>query len=61
MTIDGSDKKIAETIRNNTKTGDQEILVLDSMQSTTADDISKGASYISIMEDNLEVLMQSLN
>ncbi len=60
MTIDGSDGKIAETIKNNTKAGDQQILELDSMQSTTSDDISKGASYLSIMENNLEVLRQAL-
>ncbi len=60
MTIDGSDKKIAETIKDNTGNKDQRILTLDSMQSTTAADISKGATYLSIMESNLEVLKQAL-
>ena len=60
MTIDGSDKKIAETIKENTSSKDQEILTIDSMQSTTAEDISKGATYLSIMEGNLEVLKQAL-
>ncbi len=60
MTIDGSDKKIAETIKENTTSKDQEILTIDSMQSTTAEDISKGATYLSIMEGNLEVLKQAL-
>ncbi len=60
MTIDGSDKKIAETIKENTSSKDQEILTIDSMQSTTAEDIAKGATYLSIMEGNLEVLKQAL-
>lgn len=37
------------------------VLVMDSMQSTTMDDItSKNANYISIMKSNLEVLKQAL-
>lgn len=61
MTIEGSDHKIAESIINNTKTKDQEILTLDSMQSTTAEDAEAGASYMSIMESNLEVLKKALS
>lgn len=61
MVIESSDQKIAETIRSNTKTKDQEILVLDSMQATTMNDAENGASYLSIMENNLEVLKQALN
>ena len=60
MTIDGSDKKIAETIKENTSSKDQEILTIDSMQSTTSKDIENGATYLSIMEGNLEVLKQAL-
>ena len=61
MTIEGADHKIAETIRDNTKTKDQQILTLDSMQSTTSKDVAGGANYIGIMEDNLEVLKAALN
>ena len=61
MTIEGNDHKIAETIRNNTTAKDQQILTLDSMQSTTSKDVAAGASYLSIMEKNLEVLTQALN
>lgn len=60
MTIDASDKKIAETIRDNTADKDQEILTLDSMQSTTSQDIEGGATYLSIMKENLEVLKKAL-
>lgn len=61
MTIEGAEHKIAETIVSNTKDGNQQILTMDSMQSTTSKDVAAGASYISIMEKNLEVLTQALN
>ncbi|MCR4891784.1 MAG: zinc ABC transporter substrate-binding protein [Lachnospiraceae bacterium] len=60
MTIENSDQKIAKTIIENTQTKDQQILALDSMQSTTSEDVAKGASYLSIMENNLEVLKKAL-
>ena len=60
MTIDGSDGQIAETIVANTQTKDQPILVLDSMQSATAKQIADGKTYLSVMEDNLEVLRKAL-
>ncbi len=61
MTIEKSDHKIADTIIQNTKTKDQQVLTLDSMQSTTSKDIANGATYLSIMESNLEVLKTALN
>lgn len=60
MTIEGTDHRIAETIVQNTKTHDQQILTLDSMQSVTANDVENGASYLSIMESNLAVLREAL-
>jgi len=60
MTIEGTDHSIAETIVQNTKAGDQQILSLDSMQSTTSKDIQEGADYLSVMEKNLEVLREAL-
>ena len=60
MTIEGTNHKIAETIIQNTSSKDQEILVLDSMQSTTSKDVQEGATYLSIMEKNLGVLEQAL-
>ncbi len=60
MTIEGTDHRIAETIIQNTQTKDQQILTLDSMQSTTAEDIANGATYLSIMENNLTVLKDAL-
>ncbi len=60
MTIDKSDKKIAETIKENTTSKDQEILTLDSMQGTTSEDVKNGVSYLSVMRENLEVLKNAL-
>ena len=60
LTIEGTDHRIAETIVQSTKTKDQQILALDSMQSTTAKDVENGASYLSIMENNLEVFKEAL-
>ena len=60
MTIEKSDQKIAKTIRDNTKSKDQNILTLDSMQSTTSDDVKNGETYLSAMKSNLEVLKEAL-
>ncbi len=60
LTIENSDEKIAKTIIENTEAKDAQILSMDSMQSTTSDDVASGASYYSIMESNLEVLTQAL-
>ena len=58
--IESADGKIARTIKDTTKTKDQTILTLDSMQSTTSVDMKNGASYLSIMEKNLAVLKDAL-
>ena len=61
LTIERTNHNIAETIIMNTKRKDQKVLVMDSMQSVTLEDIEKGADYLEIMEDNLEVLKTALN
>jgi zinc transport system substrate-binding protein len=61
LTIEGTDHRIAETIVQNTKSKDQQIITMDSMQSTTAEDVKKGVSYLSVMEKNLSVLKNALN
>ena len=60
MTIEKSDQKIAKTIIENTKDKNQNILTLDSMQSTTSDDVANGTTYLSVMENNLNVLKEAL-
>jgi putative adhesion lipoprotein len=61
MTIEGSDHKIAKSVISNTKKKTQQILTMDSMQSTTAQDVKDGKSYLSVMEENLSVLQKALN
>lgn len=61
MTIEGTNHKIAETIVQSTKSKDQQILTMDSMQSTTMKDMQNGTTYLSIMEKNLDVLTKALN
>ncbi len=60
MTIEGKDHSIAETIIRNTASGDQKILTMDSLQSTTGEDVKAGITYLSVMEKNLEVLKEAL-
>lgn len=57
ITIDSGDQAIAKTIIENTSSKNQEILVMDSMQSTKTSD---NRSYVEIMESNLEVLEKAL-
>lgn len=61
LTIEHPKTRIAETIVQATSAKDQKILVLDSMQGTTAADIQAGMTYFSVMESNLEVLKEALN
>lgn len=60
LTIENSDQKIAKTIIENAESKDQKILTMDSMQSTTSQDVMDGASYLSILESNLDVLKEAL-
>lgn len=60
ITVDGSDEKIARAVISSTKTKDQHILTLDSMQVLGREDIENGVTYIAVMRDNLEVLRQAL-
>ncbi len=59
-TIEKSDKKIAETVKENTKTKDQEIITMDSLQSVTSEDVKSGETYLKRMTDNLEALKKAL-
>jgi len=61
LVIDGSDERLARTIVQNTQSKDQNILMLDSMQSVTQSRIDEGAAYMGIMENNLEVLRSALS
>lgn len=58
--IETSDGKIAETVKNNTKTKDQKTVTLNSLQSVTLADAESGVTYISVMENNLAALKEAL-
>jgi zinc transport system substrate-binding protein len=58
--IESSNGSIPRTIKENTHSKNQEILTFDSMQSTTSRDVANGASYLGIMEQNLETLKLAL-
>lgn len=60
MTIEKSDKKIANTIISNTKNKNQKIFELNSLQSTTSKDVKNGVTYLSVMKSNLNVLKEAL-
>lgn len=60
LTIEGKNHKIAETIVENTAEKDQKILTMDSMQSTTSEDVANGTTYLSVMEQNLSMLKEAL-
>ena len=60
FTIENSDGKIANTIIDNTKDKDQKVLSLNSMQSVLRSDIDEGATYLGIMQENLDALKEAL-
>lgn len=59
--IDNSDGRIAKSVIENTTDKNQEILVLNSMQSVTAKDIENGSTYLAIMRNNFDALRTALN
>ncbi len=60
LTLEGTTHKIAETVVQTAKSENLTVLSMDSMQSTTSEDVKNGATYISIMEKNLSVLKTAL-
>lgn len=61
LQIESADGSIAETIRSNTQSKDQQILTMDSLQSTTTQEVEAGATYLAAMEENLAVLKTALS
>ena len=61
LTIENSNGKLPDTvIKNSASKRERAVLAMDSMQATTAKDIAGGATYLGIMEKNLEVLKAAL-
>ncbi len=59
--IENSTGKLAKTVIQNSNSKNAKIITLNSMQSVSANDIKKGADYLSIMKDNLTKLKEGLN
>lgn len=58
--LENSDKALAETVISSSASRSAEILVIDSMQSVSAENI-EGAGYLSVMENNLSVIKIALS
>ena len=61
LTIEGGNRKIADTVIATAANPDRRVLTMNSMQSVTAEDVKNGITYLSMMEENLAVLKEALN
>lgn len=61
MVLESSTQGIAKQVIDNTESKDQGILVLNSLQSVTREDIGNGATYLDLMKEDLAVLKTALN
>ena len=61
LTIEGANHRIAETVVQASQDAARPVLVMDSMQGTTMNDVNDGVTYLSVMENNLRVLTEALN
>lgn len=61
LVIKDSPVNIASGVIQNTVSRDQVILTLDAMQSVTTAEVEAGATYLGIMQKNLDVLTSALN
>lgn len=60
LVTETSDKSVADTVNETSKNKDREILVMDAMQSVTAQKVADGETYLGAMQKNLEVLVKAL-
>ena len=60
LVLENRSHKIAETIRENTASKDQQILQMHSIQSISDVDLQNGVSYYELMKQNLETLKKAL-
>ena len=56
-----SDGSLAQTVKNGSKTKDQSIITLNSLQTVTYRQAADGTTYLSCMEQNLEIIKKALN
>ncbi len=60
LVLEGSSTRLADTISSSTISKNQEILVMNSLQSVSSQDMEKGYHYLQVMEDNLKVIEKAL-
>lgn len=60
MVLEGSDRRLAETVRAATKAKNQSVAVFESLQSVTAAQVSAGETYLGAMRRNLAALSEAL-
>lgn len=58
--LEGSNKNIAEAVNKASSNAAREITVLNSIQTISMEEINAGASFLKIMEANLEALLKAL-
>lgn len=61
LVIEGATHEIAETVVSESQAKDAHILVMNSLQSVTSDDVANSVTYLAAMEDNLAALTEALN
>ncbi len=61
LILEKSDTRLADSIIGNCKSGNQDILVLDSIQSVSKAELAEGVTYLGLMQDNLDILKTALN
>ena len=60
ITIENRSHQIPETVIESTKTKDQNILEMNSLQSVSETQIQEGLTYLGVMQSNLDVLKTAL-
>ena len=60
LVLEGGDTRLAETIVENSRAKNAQVLHLNSLQSVSAKGVEEGITYLGVMESNLEVLKTAL-
>lgn len=60
LTIDGSDQAIAQSVKTSTGDNNVKILTLNSLQSVSKEKLEE-TTYLSVMEENLQVIKEALD
>lgn len=61
LVLENSDTTLSDTIIANCKNKNMQTLSINSLQSVTENDINEGITYLSSMNDNLDVLLMALD